>query len=110
MDYLAACFDARGRRLPGGDLPAAWRSPAGWRRAALGGAGAMSFATSMGAFGTVFTLGTQIDVLPMTIYNEFTNYANLSVAAALSIVLGLTTWSVLYAAQAWAGGRPGGAA
>jgi len=79
-------------------------------RAALGGAGAMSFATSMGAFGTVFTLGTQIDVLPMTIYNEFTNYANLSVAAALSIVLGLTTWSVLYAAQAWAGGRPGGAA
>lgn len=77
---------------------------------ALGGAGAMSFATSMGAFGTVFTLGTQIDVLPMTIYNEFTNYANLPIAAALSILLGLATWAVLYAAQSWAGSRPGGVA
>jgi putative spermidine/putrescine transport system permease protein len=75
-------------------------------RSALVGAGAMSFATSMGAFGTVFTLGTQIDVLPMTIYNEFTNYANLPVAAALSILLGLATWAVLYAAQLVAGPRP----
>ncbi|WP_457809305.1 ABC transporter permease [Kushneria sp. EE4] len=66
---------------------------------ALTAAGAMCFATAMGAFGTVFTLGTRIDVLPMTIYNEFTNYANIPVAAALSVVLGLATWAVLYGAN-----------
>ena len=42
----------------------------------------------MGAFGTAFTLATQIDVLPITIYNEFTNYANFSIAAVLSLFLG----------------------
>ncbi len=68
-------------------------------RPALMGAGAMSFATSMGAFGTAFTLATQINVLPLTIYNEFTNYANLPIAAALSVLLGLATWAVLYAAH-----------
>ncbi|MBV7485036.1 iron ABC transporter permease [Bordetella sp. BOR01] len=77
---------------------------------ALIGAGAMSFATSMGAFGTAFTLATQIDVLPITIYNEFTNYANIPVAAALSIVLGLATWAVLYVAHSLAGARLGAAA
>ncbi|WP_110707501.1 ABC transporter permease [Salinicola sp. CR57] len=69
---------------------------------ALTAAGAMCFATAMGAFGTVFTLGTRIDVLPITIYDEFTNYANLPVAAALSVVLGLATWAVLYAANSLA--------
>jgi putative spermidine/putrescine transport system permease protein len=63
----------------------------------------------MGAFGTVFTLGTNIDVLPMTIYNEFTNYANIPVAAALSIVLGLATWVVLFVAHSLAGSNEGGA-
>ena len=77
---------------------------------ALLGAGAMSFAPSMGAFGTAFTLATQIDVLPLTIYNEFTNYANIPVAAALSIVLGLATWAVLYAAHSLAGARAGAGA
>jgi putative spermidine/putrescine transport system permease protein len=77
---------------------------------ALIGAGAMSFATSMGAFGTAFTLATQIDVLPITIYNEFTNYANIPVAAALSIVLGLVTWAVLYVAHSLAGGGGGAGA
>ncbi|WP_110690875.1 ABC transporter permease [Salinicola endophyticus] len=70
---------------------------------ALTAAGAMCFATAMGAFGTVFTLGTRIDVLPITIYDEFTHYANIPVAAALSVVLGLATWAVLYAANAFAG-------
>lgn len=78
-------------------------------RSALIGAGAMSFATNMGAFGTVFTLGTNIDVLPMTIYNEFTNYADIPVAAALSIVLGLATWLVLFVAHSLAGSNEGGA-
>jgi putative spermidine/putrescine transport system permease protein len=65
--------------------------------------GAICFATSMGAFGTAFTLATQINVLPLTIYNEFTNYANFSMAAALSIVLGLITWAALALARSLAG-------
>jgi putative spermidine/putrescine transport system permease protein len=65
--------------------------------------GAICFATAMGAFGTAFTLATQINVLPLTIYNEFTNYANLSMAASLSIVLGLITWAALAAARSLAG-------
>ncbi|AZY50673.1 ABC transporter permease [Bordetella avium] len=69
---------------------------------ALTGAGAISFATSMGAFGTAFTLAAQIDVLPLTIYNEFTNYANIPVAAALSILLGAASWAVMYVAHAGA--------
>ena len=77
---------------------------------ALIGAGAMSFATNMGAFGTVFTLATRIDVLPMTIYNEFTNYANIPVAAALSIVLGLATWVVLFVAHSVADSDAGAGA
>jgi putative spermidine/putrescine transport system permease protein len=65
--------------------------------------GAICFATSMGAFGTAFTLATQINVLPITIYNEFTNYANFSMAASLSIVLGLITWAALALARSFAG-------
>lgn len=72
-------------------------------RPALLSSGAICFATSMGAFGTAFTLATQINVLPLTIYNEFTNYANFSMAAALSIVLGLITWAVLALARTASG-------
>lgn len=61
--------------------------------------GAIVFATSMGAFGTAFTLATKFEVLPITIYNEFTNYANFALAASLSIALGLMTWLVLFAAR-----------
>ena len=65
--------------------------------------GAICFATAMGAFGTAFTLATQINVLPITIYNEFTNYANFAMAASLSIVLGLITWAALAMARSLAG-------
>jgi putative spermidine/putrescine transport system permease protein len=65
--------------------------------------GAICFATSMGAFGTAFTLATDIDVLPIVIYTEFTLLANISMAAALSIVLGLITWVALSVARAAAG-------
>lgn len=58
--------------------------------------GAIVFATSMGAFGTAFTLASKFEVLPITIYNEFTNYANFALAASLSITLGLITWLVLF--------------
>ena len=61
--------------------------------------GAIVFATSMGAFGTAFTLATKFEVLPITIYNEFTNYANFAIAASLSIALGLMTWLVLFVAR-----------
>jgi putative spermidine/putrescine transport system permease protein len=57
----------------------------------------------MGAFGTAFTLATDIDVLPIVIYTEFTLLANISIAATLSIVLGLITWIALSVARAISG-------
>jgi len=66
---------------------------------ALLASGALAFATAMGAIGTAFTLATNIDVLPMVIYTEFTLNANIAMAAALSIVLGLITWLVLAIAR-----------
>jgi putative spermidine/putrescine transport system permease protein len=70
--------------------------------------GAIVFATAMGAFGTAFTLASKFEVLPITIYGEFTNYANFALAASLSIALGLMTWVVLFAARRF--GTPGGGA
>ncbi|MGR5144434.1 ABC transporter permease [Photobacterium sp. DNB23_23_1] len=61
--------------------------------------GSVCFATSMGAFGTAFTLATNINVLPMTIYTEFTLNANFAMAAALSLVLGGITWICLAVAR-----------
>lgn len=72
-------------------------------RPGLIASGAICFATSMGAFGTAFTLATNIDVLPMTIYTEFTLNANIAGAASLSIILGLITWLALYVARSLAG-------
>lgn len=72
-------------------------------RSALIASGAVCFATSMGAFGTAFTLATDIRVLPIVIYTEFTLLANISMAAALSIVLGAITWATLAACRAFAG-------
>jgi len=71
--------------------------------------GAICFATSMGAFGTAFTLATDIDVLPIVIYTEFTLLANIAMAAALSIVLGLITWIALSVARTAAGATIGAA-
>ncbi len=65
--------------------------------------GAICFATAMGAFGTAFTLATDIDVLPMVIYTEFTRNANIAVAAALSIALGAITWMCLSAVRFFVG-------
>src|SRR5262245_55541237 len=70
---------------------------------ALIAAGAICFATSMGAFGTPFALGTKIEVLPMTIYTSFIVQANIAVAAALSFILGLMTWLILALARTAAG-------
>jgi putative spermidine/putrescine transport system permease protein len=65
--------------------------------------GAIAFATAMGAFGTAFTLATRIDVLPMLIYTEFTLGANLAMAAALSVGLGVIAWAMLAVARSFAG-------
>jgi putative spermidine/putrescine transport system permease protein len=53
----------------------------------------------MGAFGTAFTLGTDLAVLPLTIYGEFTNYANFATAAALSVLMGGFAWLALMLAR-----------
>ncbi len=72
-------------------------------KAAFLSSGAICFATAVGAFGTAFTLATRINVLPMTIYTEFTLSANIAMAAALSFVLGGVTWAVLAVARTAAG-------
>jgi putative spermidine/putrescine transport system permease protein len=72
---------------------------------ALIAAGAIAFATAMGAFGTAFTLATDIDVLPMVIYTEFTLSANFAMASALSVVLGLVTWALLLIARSLSAGN-----
>lgn len=61
--------------------------------------GALCFATAMSAFGTAFTLATNVDVVPMLIYTEFTLATNASMAAAISIALGLITWASLAIAR-----------
>ena len=66
--------------------------------------GAIVFATAMGAFGTAFTLATDIDVLPMLIYTEFTLSANFAMAAALSVGLGLVAWAMLAIGRSFSGG------
>ena len=66
--------------------------------------GAIAFATAMGAFGTAFTLATNIDVLAMLIYTEFTLGGNLAVAAALSVGLGVIAWAALALARYFSGG------
>lgn len=65
--------------------------------------GAIAFATAMGAFGTAFTLATNIDVLPMLIYTEFTLSANIAMSAALSVGLGVVAWAVLAIARSFGG-------
>jgi len=65
--------------------------------------GAIAFATAMGAFGTAFTLATDVAVLPMLIYTEFTLSANIALAAALSVGLGLITWAILALARSYGG-------
>jgi len=72
-------------------------------RPAFIASGAIAFATAMGAFGTAFTLATDIDVLPMLIYTEFTLSANIATAAALSVGLGLVAWAILALARSVAG-------
>src|SRR5262249_5977060 len=72
-------------------------------RPAFIASGPIAFATAMGAFGTAFTLATDINVLPMLIYTEFTLSANIATAAALSVGLGVVAWAILALARSVAG-------
>jgi putative spermidine/putrescine transport system permease protein len=72
--------------------------------------GAIAFATAMGAFGTAFTLATNIDVLPMLIYTEFTLAANFTTSATLSVGLGIITWFILALARSFSGSAVAAAA
>ena len=52
-------------------------------------AAALSFYTSMSAFGTAFTLANQFEILPIVMYNEFTIGFRLARASAMAIVIGV---------------------
>lgn len=87
------------RSLGAGTARVTWDVLMPGLKPALISSGALCFATAMGAFGTAFTLATRINVLPMVIYTEFTLQANMALAAALSLILGLVTWGVLALAR-----------
>ena len=53
--------------------------------------------------GTTRNAATNIDVLPMLIYTEFTLAANFSISAALSVGLGIITWLILAVARSFSG-------
>ena len=91
------------RSLGAGPLRIVWDVILPGLAPALVAAGAIAFATAMGAFGTAFTLATDIDVLPMVIYTEFTLSANIAMACALSVVLGIVTWILLLIARSFSG-------
>jgi putative spermidine/putrescine transport system permease protein len=64
---------------------------------ALVSAGALSFATSMSAFGTAFTLAQNISVLPVLMYTEYTLSFQIEAASAMAITLGVLTLLFNYA-------------
>lgn len=63
---------------------------------ALLAAAILAFATSMGAFGTAFTIAQGFNVLPMVIYNEYTLAFKFQVASALSVILGVITFALIF--------------
>jgi putative spermidine/putrescine transport system permease protein len=102
-EKLDPALEEAARSCGAGPLRVVWDVILPGLKGALLAAGAICFATAMGAFGTAFTLATRINVLPMVIYTEFTLGANIAAAAALSFVLGLVTWAVLGLARSLSG-------
>ncbi|WP_428943727.1 ABC transporter permease [Pantoea sp. FN060301] len=113
MTLVAACekldpsLEEAARSLGASQWRVVWDVIVPGMAPALFSSGAICFATSMGAFGTAFTLGTNLNVLPLTIYGEFTNYANFATAAALSVVMGGVAWLALILARWLAGEHKG---
>lgn len=52
-------------------------------------AAALSFYTSMSAFGTAFTLANQFEIIPIVMYNEFTLNFKIAEASAMAIFIGV---------------------
>ena len=52
-------------------------------------AAAISFYTSMGAFGTAFTLANQFEILPIVMYTDFTLNFKIGSASAIAILIGV---------------------
>lgn len=113
MTLVAACekldrsLEEAARSLGASQWRVVWDVMVPGMAPALFSSGAICFATSMGAFGTAFTLGTHLKVLPLTIYGEFTNYANFATAAALSVAMGGVAWLALILARWLAGEHRG---
>lgn len=108
-EKLDTCLEEAARSLGAGTWRIVWDVIVPGIGPALISTGAICFATSMGAFGTAFTLGTRLNVLPIGIYGEFTNYANFATAAALSVLLGVVTWLALALARRLSSGSMGAA-
>lgn len=64
-------------------------------RTALVSSTVLAFATSMGAFGTAYTLAQRINILPIQIYDAFTNSFEFELASAMAVVLGAITLATL---------------
>jgi putative spermidine/putrescine transport system permease protein len=52
-------------------------------------AAALSFYTTMSAFGTAFTLANQFEIIPIVMYNEFTLNFRIAEASAMAIIIGV---------------------
>lgn len=52
-------------------------------------AAALSFYTSMGAFGTAFTLANQFEIIPIVMYTDFTLNFKIASASAMAIAVGV---------------------
>jgi putative spermidine/putrescine transport system permease protein len=52
-------------------------------------AAALSFYTTMSAFGTAFTLANQFEIIPIVMYNEFTLNFKIAEASAMAIIIGI---------------------
>lgn len=73
-------------------------------RSALISSSALAFATSMGAFGTAYTLAQRITILPIQIYDAYTVSFEFELASAMAVVLGLITVVALGIYRIAAGG------
>jgi putative spermidine/putrescine transport system permease protein len=83
------------RTLGAGTFVTLWRVTLPAIRPALVATAGIVFATSMGAFGTAYTL-SQGDVLAVAIYDEFTFAFNIQMASALAAFLSVITLSLLH--------------
>lgn len=95
VEGLDRSLEDAARSLGAGPVQVAFHVMAPALMPAMMAGSALTFATSMGAFGTAFTIAQQFEVLPMLIYSELTLAFNVGMASALACVLGLITFGML---------------